>query len=75
VGTASWMVDRARGSAPEATSPAKGIKKAEGPIWPTAQRFVRRLSRPDYLAVGADLPHTTGSPLLRATPAVAFLAR
>lgn len=40
----SWVGERARGSpsrsASRSESPLKGIKKAGGPTWPTAQRFV-----------------------------------
>jgi hypothetical protein len=37
--------DWARGLPRRRVAPAQGIKKAGGPIWPTAQRFIRRLSR------------------------------
>src|ERR1700690_4325522 len=50
--TASWIgAGVARGFCPRRIAPAKGMKKAEGPIWPTAQSLVRA-GLPPGLALG-----------------------
>jgi len=67
------MGDGARGLALGRLAPAEGIKKAGGPIWPTARSFVLAALPPRAgCQVGADFPRTTAYPPVRAVAFVAF---
>ena len=54
---------RARGLALRPLAPVEGIKKAGGPIWPTARSFVLAALPPGAnCQVGADIPRTVALP-------------